>query len=96
MNHKQDFLNHLQKSFREYFATIKTTGLSENKTKDYINGLMEAGRIFGISFDELQQILTQEQNRFKLHESELKEESKNNNQKDLNIPAFIRKLQESD
>lgn len=61
MDNKQDFLNHLKTSFREYFAMENHSPIERAQAKSYINGLMVAGRIFGISFDELQQVMSQEQ-----------------------------------
>jgi hypothetical protein len=94
MNNKQDFLDHLQTSFRDYFTTDKNAPLEKAKTKSYINGLMAAGRIFGISFDELQQIITTEQTRVNSNVTELvKAEPEDTD--DLEIPTFIRNLQHS-
>ncbi len=63
MDNKQEFIAHLQASFREYFTKEQQTPTERAQAKSYINGLMVAGRMFGISFEELQQIMTREQSR---------------------------------
>lgn len=62
MNNKQEFLDYLQASFSEYFADISQPAVERAQTKSFINGLMVAGKIFGVSSEELQQVLAQEQN----------------------------------
>jgi hypothetical protein len=61
MDNKQLYLTHLQSTFKKYF-TNKNNTTEQAEAKSYINGLMEAGRILGISFDELQEVLIKEQN----------------------------------
>lgn len=89
MNNKQNFLNHLQVSFRDYFTTMEKTSLEKVQTKSYIDGLMVAGRILGISFDELQQLLAQEQSNINDHVTK-SAQAELNNAEDLDIPTFIR------
>ena len=90
-NAKKEFLDHLQTSFRNYFTPVTNTPIDQAKAKSYINGLMAAGRIFGISFDELQQILIQEQNLRTPNKTKLEIPK----QELLDIPAFIRNHQKS-
>jgi hypothetical protein len=86
MDHKQEFLAHLQDSFREYFTKEKQTPTERAQAKSYINGLMVAGRMFGIGFDELQQIMTQEQSRSSTNSMPVDWDNK----AILDIPTYIR------
>lgn len=58
MQNREKYLTHLQTEFRKYY--LMTDSSEQEKVKFHIQGLMEAGKIFGISFDELQNIVTQE------------------------------------
>ena len=58
MENREKYLTHLQLSFRKYH--LMTDSSEQEKVKIHIQGLMEAGKIFGISFNELQNIVTQE------------------------------------
>jgi hypothetical protein len=69
---------------------MEETPLNKVQTKSYIDGLMVAGRIFGISFDELQQLLAQEQSNINDHVTK-SAQAERNNAEDLDIPTFIRK-----
>jgi len=58
MQNREKYLTHLQVSFRKYH--LMTDSSEQENAKIHIQGLMEAGKIFGISFAELQNIVTQE------------------------------------
>lgn len=65
MNHKQadnkkEYLAYLQASFRDYFANFERSAIERTKAKSFINGLMVAGKIFGVTSAELQQALSRE------------------------------------
>ncbi|GHA18912.1 hypothetical protein [Oceanisphaera arctica] len=86
MNNKQNFIAHLQTSFRDYFTVVKQSPIERAQAKSYINGLMVAGKIFGISSDELQQILSQEQS---FRSTPVTQDDRYNSEI-INIPAYIR------
>lgn len=63
MDNKQEYLEYLQATFRDYFADVGQSAAERAQAKSFINGLMIAGKIFGVTSDELHQALSREQNR---------------------------------
>lgn len=61
MDNKQEYLAYLQASFRDYFADVSQSAAKRTQAKSFINGLMVAGKIFGVTSEELQQALSREQ-----------------------------------
>ena len=61
MDNKQEYLAYLQASFRDYFANFSQSAAERARAKSFINGLMVAGKIFGVTSEELQQALSSEQ-----------------------------------
>ncbi|NLJ93654.1 MAG: hypothetical protein GX324_11445, partial [Aeromonadales bacterium] len=50
MDNKQEYLDYLQATFRDYFASVDQKSLIERaQAKSFINGLMVAGKIFSIT-----------------------------------------------
>lgn len=83
MENREKYLTHLQTAFRKYY--LLTDSSDQEKAKIHLQGLMEAGKIFGISFDELQNIVTQEKSNI----DAFKEYFTTDNV--LDIPTSIRK-----
>lgn len=83
---KRKFLAYLSNEFKRYH--LIDDGLSQDKLKQkaYLNGLMQAARFFGLSFDELQKVIDIEQ-QIALKTSTT---SSVNVKPDYEIPAFIR------
>ncbi|OCH36615.1 hypothetical protein [Aliivibrio fischeri] len=50
-----EFLDYLDTQFKEY-RNSPSAG-SKKEQKAFINGLMKAARIFGVTFDELEQVV---------------------------------------
>lgn len=92
MNHQQDnkqeFLAYLQASFRDYFADFSQNSADRAQSKSFINGLMVAGKFFGITSEELQQALSREQS----HRLKGSAQIDFTGQDLLEIPAYIRQL----
>lgn len=86
MDNKQEYLAYLQTSFRDYFADVNQPSLERAKAKSFINGLMVAGKIFGVTSEELQQALSREQSHRVSDSSKMAIEG----QDLLEIPAYIR------
>lgn len=91
MSNKQEYLDYLQATFRDYFASAdQKSPLERAQAKSFINGLMVAGKIFGVTSEELQQVLSREQSHRVTGEATLALSS----QELLDIPAYIRALNE--
>ncbi|MGO2088747.1 MAG: hypothetical protein ACTH2P_03965 [Oceanisphaera sp.] len=86
MDNKQEYLAYLQATFRDYFADIDQTATERAQAKSYINGLMVAGKIFGVTSDELQQVLSREQSHRVSDSSKLAIQG----QDLLEVPTYIR------
>ncbi|ART79321.1 hypothetical protein [Oceanisphaera avium] len=86
MDHKQEYLEYLRASFRDYFADISQSAAERAQAKSFINGLMVAGKIFGITSEELQQALSQEQHRRVASTARIDFEDKDL----IEIPTYIR------
>ncbi|MGO1246317.1 MAG: hypothetical protein ACTHY5_11465 [Oceanisphaera sp.] len=86
MDNKQEYLAYLQATFRDYFADIGQTATERAQAKSYINGLMVAGKIFGVTSDELQQVLSREQSHRVSDSSKLAIQG----QDLLEVPTYIR------
>lgn len=85
-NNKQEYLDYLQASFRDYFADVSQSAAERAQAKSFINGLMVAGKIFGISSAELQDALSREQS----HRVSDSTKMTLKGQDLLEIPAYIR------
>ncbi|ANO34292.1 hypothetical protein BCT86_13830 [Vibrio breoganii] len=57
MNNKQAFLDLLSEEYQQYLAIPSTQWQKKRENKQFIRGLMTASRLFGISFDELSEIV---------------------------------------
>ena len=91
MDNKQEYLDYLQATFRDYFASVEQKSPTERaQAKSFINGLMVAGKIFGVTSEELQQVLSRVQSHRVTGEAKLAIGS----QDYLDIPAYIRALNE--
>ncbi|MFD1006744.1 MULTISPECIES: hypothetical protein [Oceanisphaera] len=86
MDKKQEYLDYLQASFRDYFADIGQSATERAKEKSFINGLMVAGKIFGVTSAELQQALSREQSHRVSDSTKMALEG----QDLLEIPTYIR------
>lgn len=86
MDKKQEYLEYLQASFRDYFADFEQSAIERAKAKSFINGLMVAGKIFGVTSEELQQALSREQS-YRVSDSR---KMALEGQDLLEIPAYIR------
>lgn len=86
MDKKQEYLDYLQASFRDYFADIGQSATERAKAKSFINGLMVAGKIFGVTSAELQQALSREQSHRVSDSTKMALEG----QDLLEIPTYIR------
>ena len=87
MDHKQAYLDYLQSAFRDYFASAEQQSTIERgQTKSFINGLMVAGKIFGVTSEELQQVLSREQG-YRVSDASKLTLGK---QDLLEVPAYIR------
>lgn len=88
LDHKQEYLDYLQTSFRNYFADFSQSAAERAEAKSFINGLMVAGKIFGVTSAELQQALSREQSHRLRGAAQIEFEG----QDLLEIPAYIRQL----
>ena len=86
MENKQEYLAYLRASFRDYFADIGQSAAERAQAKSFINGLMVAGKIFGISSAELQQALSREQSHWLSDPKKMGLKG----QDLIEIPAYIR------
>ncbi|ART83859.1 hypothetical protein CBP31_00005 [Oceanisphaera profunda] len=86
MDKKQEYLEYLQASFRDYFADFEQSAIERVKAKSFINGLMVAGKIFGVTSEELQQALSREQS----HRVSDSTKRALEGQDLIEIPAYIR------
>ncbi|GHA10779.1 hypothetical protein [Oceanisphaera arctica] len=58
---KTEFLGYLSVEFQEYCQIPSEDIQEKQEKKQFINGLMKAARIFGVSFDELTAVVKSEQ-----------------------------------
>ncbi|MBO1519465.1 hypothetical protein [Oceanisphaera pacifica] len=86
MDNKQEYLAYLQTTFRDYFADASHTAIEREQSKSFINGLMVAGKIFGVTSEELQQVLSREQS----HRVGDSSKVAITGQDALEVPAYIR------
>ncbi|MEZ8104080.1 hypothetical protein [Vibrio cortegadensis] len=52
-----EFLEYLKSEFQEYCAIPISQSQHKSEKKQFINGLMKASRFFGVSFDDLNEII---------------------------------------
>ncbi|MEZ9928375.1 hypothetical protein AB4402_11615 [Vibrio breoganii] len=78
MNNKQAFLDLLSEEYQQYLAIPSTQWQKKRESKQFIRGLMTASRLFGISFDELSEIVVCDSNQALSIEDMLK------------VPTYIR------
>ncbi len=57
---KIEFLDYLSVEFKEYCQIPSDEPQVKKEKKQFINGLMKAARIFGVSFDELNAVIESE------------------------------------
>ena len=86
MDSKQEYLAYLRASFRDYFAAVGQSAAERAQAKSFINGLMVAGKIFGVTSEELQQALSREQSHRLSRSAQIEFEG----QDLLEIPTYIR------
>ena len=58
MQNRDKYLTHLVSEFRKYH--LMTDANDKEKMKIHLHGFMQAGRILGVSFTDLQQVVDQE------------------------------------
>ncbi|PSU96364.1 hypothetical protein C0W80_17320 [Photobacterium leiognathi subsp. mandapamensis] len=54
---KMDFLNYLKHEYQEYCVIPSIEYQKKREKREFINGLMKGSRFFGVSFDDLEEIV---------------------------------------
>lgn len=85
---KKQFFEYLHNEFIHY-QQIPSHQIQEKKEKkEYINGLMKASRFWGVSFEELQDVISSK--KMDINPSEMHYVDNVKPLRYLDIPAFIR------
>lgn len=79
MEKKQIYLDQLAKLLSELYTIIHEIRSDPQELPGYVSGFMKAGRIFGVSYNELESVINKEREKFQSNALE-----------NLEIPTFIR------